>query len=289
MSRQPSISRTTVFQTKLLKVFCYVVLALTAVFSMLPLWILLVNATHSHYEILGHFTLWFGSSLGNNLKTLFTKTNMPVMSALFNSLVIAASVAALTSFFSTMTAFGIHAYNFRFKKAAYTFILMTLMIPSQVSAAGFVKEMAAMNLNDTFFPLILPAIASSATVFFMRMYMQGALPMEVVEASRIDGANEFHTFLSIVMPIMKPAIAVQAIFAFIASWNNYFMPAMILNSNNKKTIPIIIASMRGADYMNQDYGLIYITLAVSIVPLIIIYLFLSRYIIRGVSIGSVKG
>ena len=270
------------------RAFCYLFLILITAISIFPFWILLVNATRPHAEILAGINLWFGQSLGNNINAML-HNDFPVYSALLNSFVVAACVTFLTTYFSSMTAYGIHAYTFKLKKFSFAFILMVLMIPAQVSAAGFLKEMGTFGLMNTFWPLILPAIAAPTTVFFMRQYMQGALPLEIVEAARIDGGNEFYNFNKIVLPILKPAMAVQAIFAFIATWNNYFMPAMIINSTEKKTVPIVIAAMRGSDYMNQNFGMVYATLAVSVFPLIIVYLFFSKFIIRGVALGSVKG
>jgi multiple sugar transport system permease protein len=163
------------------------------------------------------------------------------------------------------------------------------MVPIQVSALGFIKLMIKFGLMDTFYPLILPGAAAPVVVFFMIQYMQSVLPFEIVEAARVDGSNEFYTFNRIVIPILKPAFALQMIFSFVSSWNNYFMPALIINSKNKKTIPILIAQLRGADYMKFDYGKVYMLICVAILPLIIIYLFLSRFIIQGVTLGSVKG
>lgn len=114
------------------------------------------------------------------------------------------------------------------------------------------------------------------------------LPLSLVEAARIDGSGEFRTFNRIVLPIMKPAIAVQAIFTFVSSWNNYFVPALVIQSKDKMTVPILIATLRGADYMNFDMGKIYMMITVAIVPIIIVYLLLSKYIIAGVTLGGVK-
>ena len=120
----------------------------------------------------------------------------------------------------------------------------------------------------------------------MYSYLQSSLPISLVEAARIDGSGEFKTFNHIVLPIMKPAIAVQAIFTFVGSWNNYFVPALIIQSKNKMTV--LIATLRGEDYMNFDMGKIYMMITVAIVPIIIIYLLLSKYIIAGVTLGGVK-
>ena len=118
--------------------------------------------------------------------------------------------------------------------------------------------------------------------------MQSSLSVSLVEAARIDGSGEFSTFNNIVLPIMRPAIAVQAIFTFVGSWNNYFVPALILSTKKKQTLPILIATLRGADFMSFDLGKIYMMIAVAIVPIIVIYLLLSKYIVDGVALGGVK-
>ena len=154
---------------------------------------------------------------------------------------------------------------------------------------GFIRLISKMHLMDSFMPLIMPSVAAPVVFFFMKQYMESNLPLEIVEASRIDGAGEFYTFNRIVIPIMKPALAVQAIFSFVMAWNNYFVPGLVLKSNEKATLPILIARLRSADYLKFDMGMVYMMIAVSIVPVIIVYLFLSKFIIRGVTLGSIKG
>ena len=143
-------------------------------------------------------------------------------------------------------------------------------------------------MADTIFPLFLPSIAAPSIFYFMYSYMQSSLPMSLVEASRIDGASEFKTFNKIVLPIMKPAMAVQAIFAFVSSWNNYFMPALVLSTQKKKTLPILIASLRSADFLKFDMGKVYMLITIAIVPIIIVYILLSKFIVEGVALGGVK-
>jgi multiple sugar transport system permease protein len=188
-----------------------------------------------------------------------------------------------------MTAYAIHVYDFKLKKFMFTFILMIMTIPTQVTALGFIQLVGNMGLDDTFIPLIVPSIAAPVVFFYMKQYMESSLPLSLVEAARIDGSGEFRTFNSIVLPLMKPAIAVQAIFTFVSSWNNYFTPALILHSDNKKTLPILIAQLRAADFLKFDMGQVYVTIAFSIFPVIVVYLLLSRFIVQGVAMGSVKG
>ena len=114
-------------------------------------------------------------------------------------------------------------------------------------------------------------------------------PHPIIEAARIDGSGEFHTFNNIVLPIMKPAIAVQAIFTFVSSWNNYFVPALVLKKDSVKTLPILIAQLRSADWLKFDMGQVYVTIAFSIFPVIVVYIFLSKYIVQGIALGAVKG
>lgn len=196
-----------------------------------------------------------------------------------NSLIISGSCAVLCTYFSSLTAYGLYAYDFKLKKAAFTFIMAILVMPTQVTAMGFLRLITNMGMYDSWTPLIIPSIASPAVFYFMYSYLQSSLPLSLVEAARIDGSNEFRTFNHIVLPIMKPAIAVQAIFTFVGSWNNYFTPALVIQSKNKMTVPILIATLRGADYMNFDMGKIYMMITVAIVPIIIVYLLLSNILL----------
>lgn len=266
----------------------YVVLTIITFFCLFWFYILFINATRSNGQLQAGFTLLPGGHLMDNWKNLLAGT-LPVWQGLINSLIISTCSAALCVYFSTMTAYAIHAYEFRLKKFIYPFILMVMMIPTQVTALGFVQLVSKMKLEDSFIPLIAPSIAVPVTFFYMKQYMESALPLSLIEAARIDGSGEFHTFNAIVLPLMKPAIAVQAIFTFVSNWNNYFTPALILHDEKKKTLPILIAQLRAADWLKFDMGQVYVMIAFSIFPVIIVYLVLSKHIVQGVALGSVKG
>ena len=270
------------------RVIAYIVLVLITILCLFWFYVLFINATRSHSDLTKGFTLIPGGNALANWNNLMHSTQ-PVLSGMKNSLIIAVCAAALSTYFSTMTAYAIHAYDFKIKNAMFTFILAVMMIPTQVVALGFINLMGKMHLMDTFTPLIIPAIAAPATFFYMKQYMESTLPMALLEAARIDGSGEFRTFNSIVLPLMKPAIAVQAIFTFVASWNNYFTPALVLTTDKKKTLPILIAQLRSADFLKFDMGQVYMMIAFSIFPVIIVYLILSKYIVGGVAVGAVKG
>lgn len=271
------------------RTLCYIVLILLAILCLFSFYVLVINTTRSHPDIQKGFSLLPGRSFFNNLKNLLGDANLPVLSGMFNSLVVAGGSALLSVYFSALTAYAIHAYNFRFKNLAFTIIMVIMMVPTQVSALGFVDQMSKMRLMNSFIPLIVPSIASPVVFFFIKQYMDSVLPIELVEAARIDGAHEFRIFNQIVLPLMKPAIAVQAIFTFVSSWNNYFIPSLIINRDSKKTLPILIAQLRSADFLKFDMGKVYMMLGCAILPVIIVYLCLSKFIVRGVTLGGVKG
>lgn len=270
------------------RVLAYIVLIFISILCLFWVYVLFVNATRSHAQIqLGFSALPSGEFMNNWVHLMHS--SQPVWNGLFNSVIVAAFSAILTTYFSCMTAYAIHVYNFKLKNVMFTFILMIMMIPTQVTALGFYRLMMDWNLMDSFIPLIIPAIAAPVVFFYMKQYMDSSLPLEIVEASRIDGAGEFKTFNMMILPIMKPAIAVQAIFAFVQSWNNYFIPSLLLTENKKKTLPILIAQLRSADFLKKDMGQVYMMIAFSIFPVIVVYLLLSKHIVQGVALGSVKG
>ncbi len=271
------------------RVFAYIVLVFLTLLCLFSFYILIINSTRLHSEISKGFSILPGSSLGRDLKNLLSDGQLPVFRGLLNSLIIAGCSAALSVYFSALTAYSIHCYDFKGRNLVFTFILLIMTVPTQVTALGFLRLMDKFHMMNTFWPLIIPSVAAPAVFFFMKQYMDSALPIEIVEAARIDGSNEFGTFNKIVLPIMKPAFAVQAIFTFVTSWNNYFTPALILTNKDMKTLPILIAQLRSADFMKFDMGKVYMMIFLSILPVIVVYLCLSKYIIQGVALGSVKG
>ncbi len=270
-------------------VTAHIVLGILAFMCLFFFYVLIVNATHSHADLQKGFSFLPGKHLFKNFKAVANDGTFPMFRGILNSLFVSGTSAALCTYFSALTAYGLYAYDFKFRKLAFSFIMAILVMQTQVTAMGFLRLITDLGMYDTYLPLILPSIASPAVFYFMYSYLESSLPLALVEAARIDGAVEFRIFNRIVLPIMKPAVAVQAIFTFVGSWNNYFVPALIIQTKKKMTVPILIATLRGADYMTFDMGKIYMMIAVAIVPIIVIYLLLSKYIIAGVTLGGVKG
>ncbi|MCR4690450.1 MAG: carbohydrate ABC transporter permease [Lachnospiraceae bacterium] len=271
-----------------LKVVIYIVCIILTLLSIMPFVIMLVNATRSTNEIQAHAVSLIPSKyFFNNLKILTSKSFDPKV-GFMNSMIVSVGCTVLSIYFSTLTAYGLVIYDWKLKNAAFRFIMAVMMIPAQLTTIGFYQMVYKIHMTNHLSMLIIPAIANSSMVFFMRQYMVGALPYELVQAARIDGGKEFYIYNKIALPIMKPAIATQAIFSFVTSWNNLFTPMILLTDQKKYTLPIMVSLLRG-DIYRTEFGSIYLGLSMTALPLIIVYLILSKYIIAGVALGSVKG
>lgn len=266
----------------------YIFLIFLTILSILPFWIMAVNATRNTPEIQQHaLSLLPSTHIMTNWAVFEAKSFQPMV-GFMNSMIVSAGATVLSVYFSSLTAYSIVVYRWKFRRAFFTFIMAVLMIPSQVVTIGFYQMMYKVGLNNNFLPLILPAIAAPAVVFYMKQYMEPALPLEIVQAARVDGAGEFFTFNFIALPIMKPAIATQAIFAFVQKWNELFMPTVLLTDSDKYTMPMMVSLLKG-DIYKTELGSVYLGLTLTVLPLFIVYFLLSKYIIAGVALGSVKG
>lgn len=271
---------------KIKKSILYILLVALALLCLFPFLLMIVNATRSGNEIMTSFSILPGKSLAANWKVVMD--NLDIARGFINSLFVAITSTALTAYFSALTAYGFAFYKFKGNKVIFTVILIFMMIPAQLGMLGFYDLMTKMNLIDNYIPLIIPSIAAPGTVFFLRQYVLSVMPKSVLEAPRIDGAGEFYIFHRIALPIMAPGIATMSIGAFIGSWNSYLMPLILLNSSKKWTLPVMVASLNSVKDISTNIGATYVTVAISVVPIIIMFCFCSKYIISSISAGSVK-
>ena len=270
------------------KTIIYIVLVILAVLSLFPFVVMVINATRNTPQIQQHAVSLIPSHyLMNNWAVFNGKTFNPIR-GFINSVIISSGATILTIYFSTLTAWALVAYHWKLRNAFFSFILAVMMIPGQITAIGFYQFMYKIHMTNNFLALILPAIAAPSCVFFMRQFMVATFPMELLDAARIDGSGEFRTFNEIGLPIMKPAMATQAIFTFVGNWNQLFMPSILLTDNSLYTMPLMVSQLRG-DIYKVEYGAVYLGLTLSVLPLFIIYFALSKYIIAGVALGGVKG
>lgn len=264
----------------------YVCLILLALICLLPFLLMIVNATRSGVEITHSFTLIPSTHLGENWTALFKYVNL--FRGFGNSLMVAIPATILTAYFSAITAYALAVYRFKGNGWLFKILVVFMMIPAQLSLIGFYNLCQKLHMVDSYLPLIIPAIASPGTVFFLRQYVQSTLSKALLEAARIDGAGELHIFHRIVLPIMAPGIATMSIGAFIGNWNNYLVPLILLNTPNKMTLPVMISTLNAATDLQKNQGAIYLGVAISVVPILIVFCFCSKYIISSISAGSVK-
>ena len=269
-------------------VLVHIVLIILAILSVAPFVIMIVNSTRSTTEIQQHAISLIPSGYALKNFAILTGKSFNPMRGFINSLIISTGATICAVYFSTLTAYALVIYEWKLRQAFFTFIMGIMMIPTQVTMIGFYQFVYKIHMTNNFSMLILPAIAAPSTVFFMRQYMYPTLSKEIVQSARIDGAKEFYIFNRIVLPIMKPAIATQAIFIFVTSWNRLFEPLILLTDQKKYTLPIMVSLLRG-DIYKTEYGAVYLGLTLTVLPLIVVYLLLSKYIIAGVALGSVKG
>ncbi|WP_214748436.1 MULTISPECIES: carbohydrate ABC transporter permease [unclassified Exiguobacterium] len=263
----------------------YIGLVVLTIACIIPFLMMIINATRSNEEVLSGFSLIPGNSLAENYAALSSYVN--IWSGFKNSLIIAVLVTVLSGYFSALTAFGFAFYQFKGKNAMFVFMLVMMMVPGQLGLIGFYELSKNLGLLDSYIPLIVPAIASPFTVFFVRQYVQTVLHPSLIEAARMDGASEFRIFHTIALPMMMPAIATMSIFTFIGSWNNYIMPLVLLFSPEKYTLPVLMGFLKGSQ-VAENLGSLYLGIAISVVPIMIAFLFLSKYIVSSISAGAVK-
>lgn len=285
MDRASYMNKTKKRVHKLSKVFIYIFLILLTIICVLPFYFMMINATRSNSEIVRGISLLPGASLVDNYKTM--SQDIDIWRGLRNSGFIAISYTALSAYFSALTAYGFAIYKFRGRKILFGIILVTMMVPIQLNLIGYYELNSKLNLIDTYFPLIIPAIANAMTVFFIKQYIEANVPLAIVDAARIDGANELKIFHRVILPIISPAIATMSIFNFVYAWNNYIQPLVLLFSNEKYPLPVLIGFLRGSAF-KTDFGALYLAVAISVLPIIIAYILFSKYIIKGVTMGSVK-
>ena len=268
------------------KTILYILMIFFALLAVIPIYLMLVNATRSNAQINEGISLLPGTNTLQNWKNL-TNRSFKIWRGFKNSAIIAVFSTILGVYFSAMTAYALQVYKFKGRNVLWGFILIVIMIPSTLSFIGFYQFMAKIHLTNSFIPLIVPCIASAGTVLFLRQYMESILSFEMIDAGRIDGAGEFTIFNIVMLPILTPAIAAQSIFSFVASWNNFMTPFVLLSDQDKYTLPMLVQSLRG-DIYRTEYGSIYLGVAVSLVPILIFYALMSRFIISGITMGSVK-
>lgn len=261
------------------------VLAVGVFISIFPFYWMTVMGTVTQDKIFSQMPLLPGNALKENYESLIG--GIPFFRAIFNSVYISFATTILTVFISALAGYAFGKFEFAGKKAAFSIVMATMMIPAQLGLVAFVWEMNLIGWSDTHWPLIIPSIASGFGVFWMRQYIQGTVYSELLESARIDGCKEFGVFIRIVLPVIKPAIFSLGILTFMGNWQNFLTPLVILNSIGKYTLPLAIAALKGVH--RNNYSAQFLGLTLGTIPVIVVFLTGTKTFISGLTAGAVKG
>ncbi|MVX63961.1 ABC transporter permease subunit [Clostridium chromiireducens] len=282
---ETKVKRTNNIMTSSKKVSWYILLILLTLICLVPFYIMIINSTHTNGEIAAKLWILPGTALLDNYHRLVE--SVPIWKGFANSLFIAVAVTVVSGYFSALTAYGFSRYKFKGNKILYAVVLGSMMIPMQLGFIGFYQLISKMHLLNSYIPLIIPSIANASSVFFIKGYTDGAVHESLIEAARIDGSSEFSIFNKIGLPLIMPSVATMSIFTFIGTWNNYLTPLILITDMEKYTLPIMQVVAKGV--YKTEFGAIYTCIAISVVPIMIAFAFLSKKIIGGLTIGGVKG
>ncbi|HBG15736.1 MAG TPA: lactose ABC transporter permease [Firmicutes bacterium] len=265
----------------LVKIFQYAFLTIAFIIAVFPFYWMVVGTTNSALDIIkGKIT--FGDQLFHNFKTLFTKYD--VVRIFLNSLKISILTVIGQLVISSMAGYGFELFTSRTREKVYGVVIMTMMVPFAALMIPLFKLIVKLNLLDTHAGLILTTLASVFLIFFFRQSFK-SFPKEIIQAARVDGAGELRIFYSIVVPSMKATYAAAAIYSFMTSWNGYMWPLIVLQSNQNKTMQLLISTMSSAYF--PEYGLIMVAIMLSTLPMIIIFFRLQNYFVQGIT-GSLR-
>jgi lactose/L-arabinose transport system permease protein len=274
----------------ILETVVLIVVALGALLAVFPFYWMFSSATRTSADVLGiPPRLDLGTALLTNIQTLLEKG---FLRAIWNSTFIALVSTIATLFVASMAGFALTQYRFRMREFIFIMFLITLIVPPQVTIVPLFQLMAGqnplnLNLLGTPWAIILPALSSSFAIFFMRQAFQ-KYPIELTDAARVDGANDWIVYSRIALPTIRPSLAALSIFLFLGQWNSFFFP-LIMNGNNTdgRTLPLAISSLIGENQI--DYGALIAGTAISVLPVLVFFLFAQRLFVSGALSGSVKG
>lgn len=286
MATRINLSKSSHFRVGVARFFIYTIIVFLSILAVLPVWLVVVNATRESNDIVAKLSLLPGTNLFKNLATLRAK-DVKIEKGYINSIIVTFFATFLSVYFSLLTAYAIEVYEFKIKELFRRFIYILVLIPASVSVIGYVQMIDRLGMMDTFYPLILPAVASPATVFFFGQYLKTALVKDLILSARIDGCGEFGIFHRIMVPMAIPGIFTMGIFALVANWNSFFLPQMIISDPKKLTVPLLVAQLNGDQY-RTDFGAVYAGIILSILPIVLIYAAMSKQIVGGLTLGALK-
>ena len=263
----------------------YLIVAVGALIMLTPFYFMFVFATHSRTEIFNlPPPLWFGDHLVDNLTNLTER--LPLWHNLGWSIYVALASTLLTLLFCSMAGYAFALFEFRFKRSLFALVMAAMLLPSFMNMIPTFMIMDVLGWIDQHRALYVPGAASAFGIFLMRQFVLTAVPRELIEAARMDGCGEFAIYWLIVLPLLKPALGTLGLITFIASWNNFIGPLIVMRSVENYTLPLALRSMQSTT--NTEWGALMAGAAIATIPLMILFVVSSRQLIAGLTTGAVK-
>ena len=262
---------------------------LTAVIlgSVFPLyWSFLIGSGDASTITQRDIVWWPGGNFIDNAAAVLTDGSVNFWRAIGNSILVSTVVAAAVVLFSTLAGFAFAKLRFRGRNGLLIFVIATMAVPTQLGVVPLFIAMSQLQLAGTLSAVILPAVVSAFGVFWMTQYLSQALPYELIEAARVDGASMIRTFWSIALPAARPAAAMLALFVFIATWTNFFWPFIVLDRQDP-TLPVALSLLQSNYFV--DYSVVMAGVLLSTIPLLILFAVAGRQLVSGIMQGAVKG
>ncbi|WP_414169008.1 carbohydrate ABC transporter permease [Streptoverticillium reticulum] len=265
--------------------FAYTVLALCTAGSLFPLLWTAVAASHDNTRLARTPPpFWFGGNLGRNLRSAWTDAGLGL--ALGNTLLVAGSIALGTVLFCTVAGFAFAKLRFRFRGPLLALVIGTMMVPPQLGVVPLFMIVARLGWTDRLPAVAMPTLVSAFGVFFMRQYLVEALPTELIEAARVDGASSLRIVRHVVLPVARPAMAVLGMLSFVQAWNDFFWPVIALTQENP-TVQVALTGL-GRGYV-PDQAVVMAGALLGTLPLLLVFAVFGRQIVGGIMRGAVKG
>ena len=265
-------------------VFAVAILIVLTLFLLFPLYWIVTGSFKDVIAINSKTPVWFPvNPTMENYEKLFSR---PAFLWLFNIVFISAAAMVLTCITAALAGYALGKKRFIGQKILFTIIICAMALPKQVIVIPLAQEMNLMGLIDTLWAVILPTVGWPFGVFLMKQFAE-TIPGEILEAARVDGAGELRTFITVVLPMIKPGIGALAIFTFVNTWNDYFLQLVMLTSDKNWTLPLAIANLQGE--MSSDFGLIMAGAALAAIPIVVVFIAFQKYFTQGIAMGAVKG
>lgn len=275
-------------KSALMKKICvYFFLICMALAMIVPFYWMFVLSTHSTSDIYSWPPpFFFGENIISNFSSMQESVN--IGRSFLNSSIVSISYTILVLLFSSASGYAFYVYNFPFKKKLFSLMLLTMMLPWTVSIVPWFFMMVKFGWTNNFLALIVPTCANAFSIFWMKQYCQNNVPLELVDAARIDGCSEWTIFFRIIIPILLPAISALGIMQFTLAWNDFMAPLLILKDSDLHTLPIMLRYMVGDPLRGSDVGALMLANSISVLPLLLVFLFASKYFLGGLTAGAIK-